>query len=81
MLTFGDSKLPDIHTFRIEHGKIRYVHTITVCKTFNCGFKLPEALQAPGPRRLRRAARGRVAQSWFTPINSIPKAPGKALSV
>jgi hypothetical protein len=45
LVTFGDNQLPDAHTFRIEHGKIRYVHTITVCKTFNCGFKLPEQLQ------------------------------------
>ena len=45
LLTFGNNQLPDAHSFRIEHGKIRYVHTITVCKTFNCGFKLPEALQ------------------------------------
>ena len=46
-LTFGANDLPDVHTFRIEKGKIRYVHTITVCKTFNCGFKLPDQLQAP----------------------------------
>ena len=46
-LTFGTSQLPDIHTFRVEKGKIRYVHTITVCKTFNCGFKLPAQLQPP----------------------------------
>jgi hypothetical protein len=45
MLTFGTNQLPDVHTFRIEKGKIRYVHTITVCKTFNCGFKVPEQLQ------------------------------------
>lgn len=45
MLSFGTNKLPDVHTFRIEKGKIRYVHTITVCKTFNCGFKVPDALQ------------------------------------
>jgi len=38
LLTFGNSKLPDSHMFRIEHGRIRYVHTITVCKTLNCGF-------------------------------------------
>jgi hypothetical protein len=46
--TFGDNKLPDVHTFRVEKGKIRYVHTITACKTFNCGFKLPAQLQPPG---------------------------------
>jgi hypothetical protein len=43
--TFGNNQLPDFHTFRVEKGKLRYVHTITVCKTFNCGFKLPEQLQ------------------------------------
>ena len=47
MLTFGNNQLPDIHTFRVEKGKLRYVHTITVCKTFNCGFKLPAQLQPP----------------------------------
>ncbi len=48
LMSFGKDQLPDAHTFRVEHGKIRYVHTITVCKTFNCGFKLPAQLQAPG---------------------------------
>jgi len=48
LLSFGKDRLPDAHTFRVEKGKIRYVHTITVCKTFNCGFKLPERLQTPG---------------------------------
>ena len=47
LLTFGANGLPDAHTFRVEKGKIRYVHTITVCKTFNCGFKMPEQLQKP----------------------------------
>lgn len=46
--SFGKDKIPDAHTFRVEHGKIRYVHTITVCKTLNCGFKMPDRLQAPG---------------------------------
>ncbi len=41
LLNFGNNSLPDAHTFRIEKGKIRYVHTITVCKTFNCGFPPP----------------------------------------
>ena len=40
MMNFGKNEVPDSHTFRIEHGKIRYVHTITACKTPNCGFKL-----------------------------------------
>jgi hypothetical protein len=45
LLKFGDNALPDAHTFRVEKGKIRYVHTITVCKTFNCGFKVPDELK------------------------------------
>jgi len=44
---FGNNQLPDAHTFRIEHGKLRYVHTITVCKTFNCGFKPPTGATSP----------------------------------
>jgi hypothetical protein len=47
LLSFGTNALPDAHSFRVEKGRIRYVHTITVCKTFNCGFKLPPELQAP----------------------------------
>ena len=46
--SFGNNQLPDAHTFRVEHGKLRYVHTITVCKSFNCGFKMPPQLQAAG---------------------------------
>ena len=43
MLRMGKNERPDIHTFRIEHGKIRYVHTITVCKEDYCGFKYDDA--------------------------------------
>ena len=46
MMNFGKNEVPDAHTFRVEHGKIRYVHTITACKSPNCGFK-PPAGQAP----------------------------------
>jgi len=35
----GPEGMPDAHVFRIEDGKIRYVHTITNCgDTPNCGF-------------------------------------------
>jgi hypothetical protein len=37
------SGLPDSHQFRIEGGKIRYVHTLTVCFQPNCGFS-PNAM-------------------------------------
>jgi hypothetical protein len=30
--------VPDAHTFRLENGKLRYVHTLTVCTIANCGF-------------------------------------------
>jgi hypothetical protein len=34
ILDFGGEKgLPDSHMFRLENGKLRYVHTITVCPT------------------------------------------------
>ncbi|AKH41598.1 hypothetical protein FHS61_002086 [Altererythrobacter atlanticus] len=38
-LEFGEKKRPDSHLFRIEDGKIRYVHTVTNCgDEENCGF-------------------------------------------
>lgn len=46
LLRFGENGLPDAHSFRVEKGRIRYVHTITVCSEFNCGFPLPEQLKS-----------------------------------
>ncbi len=43
---FGSNASPDFHTFRLEHGKIKYVHTITACKVSNCGLKLTPEIQA-----------------------------------
>ncbi len=40
----GEEGMPDSHLFRLEGGKIRYIHTLTVCLIPNCGF--PEL---PGP--------------------------------
>ena len=38
-LKMGPNKRPDAHVFRIEDGKIRFVHTVTNCGTDeNCGF-------------------------------------------
>jgi endo-1,4-beta-xylanase len=37
----GDDGLPDSHIFRLESGKIRYVHTLTVCTKPYCGFPPP----------------------------------------
>lgn len=37
-LEFGENARPDSHTFRVEDGKLRYVHTVTYCEEENCGF-------------------------------------------
>ena len=39
LLDFGQSKWPDSHQFRVENGRIRYVHTLTHCGTPNCGLR------------------------------------------
>jgi hypothetical protein len=36
---FSNNELPDSHLFRLEQGKIRYVHTLTVCIIPGCGFQ------------------------------------------
>lgn len=36
---FSVNRLPDSHLFRLENGKIRYVHTLTVCTIPGCGFQ------------------------------------------
>ena len=38
---FSNNELPDSHMFRLELGKIRYVHTLTVCTVPGCGFQRP----------------------------------------
>ena len=45
MVDFREEKRnPDVHTFRLENGKLRYVHTIQVCTIQpNCGLPLPKA--------------------------------------
>lgn len=45
LVLFGNNRLPDSHLFRLEKGKYRYIHTLTMCKTFNCGFPVPEELR------------------------------------
>jgi len=45
LLEFGNNQLPDVHAFRIEKGKIRYVHTMTVCKSENCGLQLSDDIK------------------------------------
>jgi hypothetical protein len=45
MVDFRENKRnPDVHTFRLENGKLRYVHTIQVCTIQpNCGLPLMKA--------------------------------------
>ncbi|MEN7537206.1 hypothetical protein [Aurantiacibacter flavus] len=45
----GEDGMPDSHTFRIEDGKIRYVHTVTYCEEDNCGFKPFAEMLAENP--------------------------------
>jgi hypothetical protein len=35
---FGPNAIPDTHLFRLVNGKIRYVHTLTVCPDTGCAF-------------------------------------------
>ena len=49
-LKMGTNRRPDVHTFRIEDGKIRYVHTVTNCLgQDNCGFKPFAEMLAENP--------------------------------
>jgi len=49
LCTFGVGGLPDTHLFRIEHGKLRYVHTLThVPAGYHVRTGLPPA-NAPAP--------------------------------
>jgi hypothetical protein len=49
ILEFGDNALPDSHTFRVEGGKLRYVHTATACESENCGFRPFSEMLAENP--------------------------------
>ena len=45
LANFGDENgWPDSHLFRLEHGKVRYIHTLTVCPD---GCELPSAENVP----------------------------------
>jgi hypothetical protein len=57
---------PDSHTFRVEKGRLRYVHTISTCENPGCGLngtyvpigggkKMARGVAAPRLRRTRRA--------------------------
>jgi hypothetical protein len=44
---FGNENVPDSHLFRVEKGKLRYIHTLTVCLIPNCGFPVNPKIQPP----------------------------------
>lgn len=49
-LKFGASARPDSHTFRLEGGKLRYIHTVTNCgDQVNCGFPPLSEMRANNP--------------------------------
>jgi hypothetical protein len=49
-LEMGANKRPDSHLFRIENGKIRFVHTVTNClEDDNCGFEPFEEMLKNNP--------------------------------
>ncbi len=49
-LEFGGNALPDSHTFRLENGRIRYVHAVTNCLgQDNCGFRPFAEMLADNP--------------------------------
>jgi len=49
-LRMGPNHRPDAHVFRIEGGKIRFVHTLTNCGTdVNCGFDPLDKMLARNP--------------------------------
>ncbi|KAH8204466.1 hypothetical protein TruAng_001382 [Truncatella angustata] len=51
----GQQPMPDSHFFRIEGGKIRYIHTVSSCVNAGCG------LNGTVPTmRIRRSLRGRA---------------------
>jgi hypothetical protein len=49
-LKFGASARPDSHTFRLENGTLRYIHTVTNCgDQVNCGFPPLAEMRASNP--------------------------------
>ena len=49
-LKMGPNERPDSHTFRVEDGKIRFIHTVTNCgEDENCGFGPFKEMLAKNP--------------------------------
>ena len=50
-LEFGSiGNAPDSHEFRVESGKLRFIHTMTYCEKNDCGYTLCTGLLSPGLR-------------------------------
>ncbi|KAK3372124.1 hypothetical protein B0H63DRAFT_503464 [Podospora didyma] len=49
----GLAPMPDSHLFRVEGGKIRYIHTVSTCEHAGCGMN---GSMIPGRRGLRLTA-------------------------
>jgi len=52
--TVGLKPMPDSHFFRVEGGRIRYIHTVSTCETSGCGVN---GSFVPGRRSLPPRAR------------------------
>lgn len=49
-LKMGENQRPDSHTFRMENGALRYIHTVTNCgEDENCGFPPVAEMLADNP--------------------------------
>ena len=62
----GSSGAPDSHLFRLENGKLRYVHTLTHLLQADFRGKLPpnSAEGLPSGRRLKRSRDGKCRAGW-----------------
>ncbi len=52
LVEFGSiGNAPDSHEFRVEGGKLRFIHTMTYCeKKPNCGYNMTRTGPAPSSR-------------------------------
>ncbi|KAI1444547.1 hypothetical protein F5Y02DRAFT_427678 [Annulohypoxylon stygium] len=50
-----DQAMPDSHAFRVEGGKIRYIHTLSSCVNFGCGSNF--TIIPTHSRRIRRLSK------------------------
>jgi len=51
----NDAPMPDSHMFRVEGGKIRYIHTVSSCVQAGCGMNGVGPPQLPGKSRPLRS--------------------------